>query len=555
MKKLTSLLLAMLMLCTMFSAFALPTAAESYADFWWEIREDLTIGDPENPYEVDTEEYICHLRLIENASVTVLPWATVKVSSLNLEDAGTLKIEGKVYSDHLLFFGLGDIELEEDGILDLNRVETDIPDEYLQGLRKKGYCVHYENRHLIVTTKHEFSDTGTGLCSICGADCHHDYDEELVCRLCGHYPGGLDVFDISFDEDATVSGFHRYDITIASGATVTVEPSGNIFLTSLKGEGTLIVRGTIYGIVDRMDPGITVIFEDNGTLDLTYSSYVTQSPFPADDYFEKMRENGAACMAVKKEDDYYGEIYASAEHPWEIYSDVHYCPKCEAEAAHDGNDGVCRVCGGNCEHWFDDDDVCYYCGHKKDTLDYLRERITEDLTVPAGDYTISSLQVEPGVTVTVEPGAHIRAENGIGSYGATLVIRGSVTAYFTEFSGSSGLGRKTVGTVILEGDGIFDFVATPRSCPFGEAGVGHEFVQELADSGLPCYFAPPSSHCHAAKIHTWENGICIGCGELQNGGSTGSIFSEGNLWILAGVSFLALGGVAALVIVKKKRKE
>ena len=41
----------------------------------------------------------------------------------------------------------------------------------------------------------------------------------------------------------------------------------------------------------------------------------------------------------------------------------------------------------------------------------------------------------------------------------------------------------------------------------------------------------------------------------DNGEHTGSTLSEGNIWIIVAVAVIVIGGVAALVIVKKKQSE
>ena len=51
--------------------------------------------------------------------------------------------------------------------------------------------------------------------------------------------------------------------------------------------------------------------------------------------------------------------------------------------------------------------------------------------------------------------------------------------------------------------------------------------------------------------HIFEEGKCA-CGEPEP--VVGSILSDGNLWIIAAVAVIALGGIAAIVIVKKKKK-
>ena len=51
-----------------------------------------------------------------------------------------------------------------------------------------------------------------------------------------------------------------------------------------------------------------------------------------------------------------------------------------------------------------------------------------------------------------------------------------------------------------------------------------------------------------------EYGYTVEVLSVDYGGNTGSVLSDGNIWIIAIVAVLALGGVAALVIVKKKNK-
>ena len=51
-----------------------------------------------------------------------------------------------------------------------------------------------------------------------------------------------------------------------------------------------------------------------------------------------------------------------------------------------------------------------------------------------------------------------------------------------------------------------------------------------------------------------EYGYTVEVTNVDYGGNTGSVLSDGNLWIIIAVAVLALGGVATLFIVKKKKK-
>ena len=59
----------------------------------------------------------------------------------------------------------------------------------------------------------------------------------------------------------------------------------------------------------------------------------------------------------------------------------------------------------------------------------------------------------------------------------------------------------------------------------------------------------------AGQIYGYSGGeVTGGTGDMHGSASTGSVLSEGNLWIIIAVAVLAIGGVATLFIVKKKKK-
>ena len=539
-------------------------------------REDEWFSDDGSENTIN-DGYPRHFLVFSADEQTITIENELQIDGLNAVHANgsTLIVRGKLYSEHCLFFVPGyyfNIVLEENGVIDLANIERDIDLDW-DALRAKGYCVYYEDNHLIISYKHRDAEV-CGSCSFCHRECNHPFDDYVFddtvkCGHCGHGIMGDETNYVEFINDPkspgkeyTVYGIQNYDaFMIKEDVSVLIDKDAQVNIRNYRSMGNLVIYGSV-NITNSYDgyafDGDERIFLKG---DGVFECNIPDDYGDTDSFIASLHKNGAECLSLDG-----NHLHASVKHHYDWDGVCNGCgKKCTHEKLNGAvcaecgniedheclwNDGVCTLCGAKCEdHYFDANGVCLDCGHVRTLEDTLQDWISEDLVIPEGKYTVWDLRIKPGVTVTVEKGAELRFTGGISTVDAKLVIRGKVIG----FTGGN-CGDKEVGTVVLEDDGVIEIFSYSPS-PVGVAGFGREFVDELKnDNTVKCtYYFDMAGFLHFANNHSFgEDGECIFCGKDANY-LTGSIIASGTWWIIAVVALIIVGGVVAIIVTRKKK--
>ena len=154
------------------------------------------------------------------------------------------------------------------------------------------------------------------------------------------------------------------------------------------------------------------------------------------------------------------------------------------------------------------------------------------------------------ISLTIPKDVTVRVTGTFNNYG-TLHVYGtlSVTAGSANNNGTIHMGcsGKIEGTIDDTSDG--KIVKDEHELTNGFCACGYfdldQHEHELTNGFCACGYFDLDQH-----EHIFEEGKCA-CGEPEP--VVGSILSDGNLWIIIAVAVIALGGVAAIVIVRKKK--
>ena len=207
------------------------------------------------------------------------------------------------------------------------------------------------------------------------------------------------------------------------------------------------------------------------------------------------------------------------------------CTKCDTPESEVGEDEPTEIApakGANLN-------IC-----NKDDLIIRENCEIGNLNIGDSKNTGMSLTIPKDVTVTV---------NGDFNNFGTLHVYGTLTL--------QGSNRNNNGTIHVGCSGKIEGTLSGRSIVKDEHKLTNGFCacgyfdseqheHELTNGFCACGYFDLDQH-----EHIFEDGKCA-CGEPEP--VVGSILSDGNLWIIIAVAVIALGGIAAIVIVKKKKK-
>ena len=153
-----------------------------------------------------------------------------------------------------------------------------------------------------------------------------------------------------------------------------------------------------------------------------------------------------------------------------------------------------------------------------------------------------------GMSLTIPKDVTVRVTGNFNNFG-TLHVYGTLIVKEGAASNNCtihvGCGGKIEGTIYGRKAVKDEHKLTNGFCACGYFD-SEQHKHELTNGFCACGYFDLDQH-----EHIFEEGKCA-CGESET--VVGSILSDGNLWIIIAVAVIALGGIAAIVIVKKKKK-
>lgn len=368
---------------------------------------------------------------------------------------------------------------------------------FVPGGRQIDFTLSY-NGDGTYTLSYEYGDCEhdnhdqSGNCTTCADKVPHVY-EGGVCKVCSKVEPVYHLVGYINGTDSTST-----DYTFVDGKlTATFTEHSYVYI--MQGEGTLFYVTDGY-------PGD----------DVTSATLYNADTIDTDDKLRVPKGREITFTLVDNNDGTVLLSYEAAECDHVSHTTDGICITCDEYVGHRNIDGVCTVCGCNCEHVWNSDDICTKCSMKKPVY-YLYGFVN------GNDYDGLDYEFVGGkLTAKFTSATYVAVKTGDNNYRyMTDGYQGdeatSVQLYSTRVLGNKAdklyipIGREITFTLTDNGDGTMTLSYTAAQCDHdshnlnGFCNVCSEYVGHNLEDGV-------CTGCGHNCNHNYVNNVCTNCG-------------------------------------------